>query len=66
MIIEKISNSNREIYHNLLLNTVIDENTISYGAKINDDFAVGIILAKKDNIKEKRWNIKVFFCIKLF
>ena len=66
MIIEKISNSNREIYHNLLLNTVIDENTISYGAKINDDFAVGIILAKKDNIKEKRWNIKVFFVSNFF
>ena len=66
MIIEKISNSNREIYNNLLLNTTIDENTISYGAKINDDFAVGIILAKKDNMKEKRWNIKVFFVSNFF
>lgn len=61
LIIEKISNSNRKIYKNLLLNTVIDENTISYGAKVNDDFVAGIILAKKDKSKKNRWNIKIFF-----
>ena len=59
LIIEKISNSNREVYHNLLLSTVIDESTISYGAKVNNDFATGVILAKKDNLEAKRWNIKV-------
>lgn len=66
LIIEKITDSNRKIYHNLLLHTVIDENTISYGAKISDNFAAGVILAKKDNVEEKRWNIKIFFVSSFF
>lgn len=66
MIIEKITNSNIKVYHNLLLNTTVDENTILYGAKINDDFATGVILAKKDNLEKKRWNIKVFFVSSFF
>ena len=66
LIIEKVSNSNREIYHNLLLSTVIDESTISYGAKVNDGFATGVLLAKKDNLEAKRWNIKVFFVSSFF
>lgn len=52
MVIEKISNSNKQIYRNFLFDTLIDANTISYGAKVSDDFAVGIILAKKNKLEK--------------
>ena len=66
MIIERVTSKNRKTYSNLLLNTPIDSDTICYGSKVSDDFASGIILAKKDGENPTRWNIKTFYVSSFF
>lgn len=63
MTIEKISACNAQFYKKFLLNSIIDKQTLAFGAK-KGSIPCGIILAKKNN--NNQWNIKIFFVSEFF
>lgn len=65
MTIEKVVTSNAKFYEKFVLNNIISQNTLAFGAR-EGELPCGIILAQKSEKEIKQWDIKVFFISQIF